>query len=364
MAAKKQYYDITPLKKADAQINIAYGQKGNGKSYQVQKTCIDDFFDKGLQCIYMRRYQVDCKTRDVERYWLNIVSSGYLEKKSKGEYTEVIAYSGKMYFGHIGEKGKRIRDVEFGDYIDLNSYQHYASQAFPYAGNLILEEFITDEGYLDNEPKILLKFIDTIFRERTGKVWMMGNTISRVCPYFRDWGLKGIRTQEKGTIDIYTLTRESEDDSEQIVTKIAVERCDITNRKTSMIFGKASAHIINGDFDVKDMPVLNGNRGREFETLYQMALEHQDFRFILQLKVKIETGDLFLYVFDDYDHLRRTDRLLTHSFSFDSMVTRGFRDTVKAEKLMKQFLQEGRVCFSSVLIGNDFDTIMKEYGQF
>lgn len=357
---RKNYYSVAEILKADAQYNIIYGQKGNGKSYAIQEHCIKDFIDNGKRCIYMRRYANDIKTVDVERYWLNIASNEGIRKLSKGKYSIVTAYQGKMYLGNFDEHHKRTKELEFGDYLDLNRYQHYASQAFPGTGNIILEEFITDNGYLENESNVLQKFVNTILRDENGKVWMAGNTISRVCPYFQDFGLKGIRTQEQGTIDLYSLERYDEELDEVITTRIAVERCAPTGTASAMIFGKISKHIVNGDYDVKEVPILQGRR-RDFPTLYQLAFEFMSFRFIIQLKIDESNGGLFVYVYPDDNKIVTVQRLISSQFSTDPLTTEYFNSNIKAEMLILDLINKHKVCYSDILTGNDFEQVLTNW---
>ena len=47
--------------------------------------------------------------------------------------------------------------------------------------------------YLHDEPNKLLNFYSTVDRKRgTTKLWLVGNTITRVCPYIQEWGLNDI----------------------------------------------------------------------------------------------------------------------------------------------------------------------------
>ena len=47
--------------------------------------------------------------------------------------------------------------------------------------------------------------ISTIIRQRTNvKIFMLGNTVNKYCPYFAEMGLNHIDKMEQGTIDLYT----------------------------------------------------------------------------------------------------------------------------------------------------------------
>ena len=75
----------------------------------------------------------------------------------------------------------------------LSASTHYKSTQYPFVKNMIFEEFVTDGLYLQNECNLLMQLVSTVFRNRKdGKVFLIGNTISRVCPYFYEWELRGI----------------------------------------------------------------------------------------------------------------------------------------------------------------------------
>ena len=43
--ANIKHYDITNLKSKNANYNIIFGRRNNGKSYQIKKTVLTDYFE-------------------------------------------------------------------------------------------------------------------------------------------------------------------------------------------------------------------------------------------------------------------------------------------------------------------------------
>ena len=85
---------------------------------------------------------------------------------------------------------------------------------------------------------ILFSTIDR--RRGTTKVWMVGNTISRACPYFSAWGIENIfRKLKQGEIATKIFHNDAND------VKIAIEYCGSSGGKT-MALGNASAMIDKG----------------------------------------------------------------------------------------------------------------------
>lgn len=83
--------------------------------------------------------------------------------------------------------------------------------------------------YIAHEPDRLMIFYSTIDRKRgTTKLYMVGNSISRVCPYINEWGLDDIfRKLKQG--EIATKVIENEENS----VKIAIEFCSASGRKNN-----------------------------------------------------------------------------------------------------------------------------------
>ena len=81
---------------------------------------------------------------------------------------------------------------------------------------ILFDEFITRQFYIANEFIKFQNLLSSIIRDRPNvQIYMLANTVSKHCPYFRDMGLYRISQQEQGTIDVYTMGKSG--------TKIAVE---------------------------------------------------------------------------------------------------------------------------------------------
>lgn len=77
--------------------------------------------------------------------------------------------------------------------MSLSTEQHMSSASFLDCDRILFEEFIERGSYLPNEPDRLMILYSTIDRKRgVTKLYMVGNSISKVCPYFRAWGLDDI----------------------------------------------------------------------------------------------------------------------------------------------------------------------------
>lgn len=342
-----KYYDITNLKRANAPWNILLGQRANGKSYQVKKTCIEDALN-GNKFIYLRRWKADLK----ESYVTSYFGDAPVSKISNGEWQSIKAKAGRIYLvGNKKVKGKSVEvKQEIGRYCALNEYERYKSQTFIDYDNIIYEEFITDDVYIADEPRLLQQFVSTIFRLNKGHVYLVGNTLTRVCPYFHEWCLEGVLKQKQGTIEIYHYHTDNE------IIDIAVEYCSNTQNKNNMFFGQAAKQIVSGEWDVKEVPKLPRFL-YEYEMAYELLIEYQSFKFVLQLLIEPKDGGMICYVYP-YTKDRKIYRKITNDFSDLPNVTSKLDREKRPELFIIKCLTLDKVCYSDNLTGSDFKKVL------
>ena len=350
---KKQYYDLKPLLETGCNWMILYGMRANGKSYAVKKHIIEDAL-KGKKFVYLRRWSEDIKAKDVSSYFDDMP---FLEI-TKGKYCGIMAYQGYFYFYNPGKDDKPARIGEsIGRYCALNMGERYKSQVFADVENIVYEEFLTNRIYLGTnetpEPKLLMQFVSTVARDRNIKIFLIGNTISRVCPYFREWSLTGIMEQKPGTIDIYHLHGENG------VVDIAVENCEVINTESKMFFGIASKQITSGEWDVDEKPKLL-KPYQYYDILYEIKIAYGLFKYVMQLMQDPENGGVFVYIYP-LTKDRKFERTITDIFNTDPFITNGLLARIKAEKMISQCFRENKVCYSDNLTGTDFKQILDTY---
>lgn len=84
---------------------------------------------------------------------------------------------------------------------------------------------LTRDLYLKDEFVIFANMVSTLVRDREIKaIYMLGNTVTRYCPYWDEMMLTHINEQEQGTIEVYSYNNKK--------LKVAVEYCaDTENTK-------------------------------------------------------------------------------------------------------------------------------------
>lgn len=215
-----KYYSLKQIEKKNATYNVIFGERSNGKTYALLEKGIKDYFEDGSQFAYVRRWKEDVTGRRASRLFGGINENQVVSKYSNGEYTGVVYWAGKFYLCNYDESGKAIysdSDV-IGFTFALSDSEHDKSTSFPKVTTIIFDEFLTNKLYLNDEFVSFMNTVSTIVRRRTDvKIYMLGNTVNKFCPYFNEMGLTNVQTMKQGTIDVYQY-------GESALT-VAVEYC-------------------------------------------------------------------------------------------------------------------------------------------
>ena len=342
MPKKKKYYDISNLLKTHAQYMILLGQRANGKSYQAKLTVLKDAYLNNRWFVYLRRYKADIKAKAVEAYFADM----NIDEITDHQYDRIIAWSGSIYFGLVNDHGEVCKGTEIGRYCALNEYERYKSQMFVDFDWILYEEFITDSAYLPDEPRQLQQFVSTVARHRSLTVLLIGNTLSRVCPYFAEWCLEGVLKQKLGTIEIYHYHFEDG------IIDVAVEYCANTDFDNKMFFGQPAKQIVSGEWDTQEVAKLP-RRQQEYECIYEVLVEYQKFAFVVRLLVEPIDGGVICFVYP-FNGKRKIQRKLTEVFSDNPFISTKLDLSRRPEALINDCFRLGKVCYSDNLTGSDF----------
>lgn len=73
MATKQIHYNINNIDKLDANFNIIFGEKSNGKSYAVKhKWAVEHYLNTGNRFILLRRWREDISSLWIEQYFADV----------------------------------------------------------------------------------------------------------------------------------------------------------------------------------------------------------------------------------------------------------------------------------------------------
>lgn len=203
---KPKFYSLTNILAKNADYNIIFGERSNGKTYACLEYMVREYVANGKQGAYIRRWREDLRGKRAENLFNALVANGVIERLTKGEYNNVFYYNGKWFLSTFDEESrKHVPDLTpFCFAFSLSEQEHEKSTSYPNIGTIVFDEFLTRRYYLPDEFMLLMNLLSTIIRQRDNvKVFMLGNTINRYSPYFSEMGLRNVQVQEQGTIDIY-----------------------------------------------------------------------------------------------------------------------------------------------------------------
>lgn len=267
---KQRYYDISRIRNTDANFYILMGEKSNGKSYQAKvELQLKHYLQTGKRFILLRRGVNEMTSTWVDSYFNDIDVSNLTD----GKYTHIDLRANKLYFAKFDDNYKLKRGEQVGYAFSLYNEQKYASGSFLDVDTIVYEEFISRSTYLPNEPSKLMTLYSTVDRKRgITKLWLIGNTITRVNPYLKEWDLYPvIRDMKQG--DIRTLKCKTENG---FVT-IAIEHCENSGGR-AMTIGNASKMIDAGEWLSDPQPKLEKPL-REYKQLLKIQFIYKSFKF-------------------------------------------------------------------------------------
>lgn len=194
---KNIFYNPAFVCSRNAFINFVIGGRGAGKTFNCKKYCINDFIKRGRQFFYVRRYNTE----------LELALTNFFEQMQKeGYYTDnafkVVKIKKNLYKFEMD-------GVVIGYACALTTSLIAKSASFPDVYNLIFDEVLLARGtsyhYLKNEVILFLELLESIFRLRNGRCFLLSNAVSVANPYFDYWNIrlkkdKRFETYQKGLI--------------------------------------------------------------------------------------------------------------------------------------------------------------------
>ena len=201
---KTKYYSLDPILAKHAQYNVIFGERSNGKTYSVLKYALKRYAERGEQLAIVRRWLDDFRGKRGQQMWDALAANDEISKATGGKWTGIYYYSSRWYLCRY-EDDKRVQDetpLAFG--FCLTGMEHDKSTSYPGVKTILFDEFLTRQAYLPDEFVLLMNVISTIVRQRRDvTIFMLGNTVNRYCPYFKEMGLEHARAMKPGTIDVY-----------------------------------------------------------------------------------------------------------------------------------------------------------------
>lgn len=354
-----KYYTLDRIKKIDAQFKILLGGRNIGKSYATKHDVVRDCFENNKEFVYLRRWDEDVKTKNVEPYFADL----NVKEITHGKYSAVYIYQSKIYLCNMDDKMKPTDKFLIGYAHALNQSERYKSQIFPRVYYVIYEEFITDRLYLPNECDKLQNYASTIFRERVGVVYMVGNTISKLCPYFNEWKLDKVERMKVHEIALFENSTDvmTDDGLKTIEVRVAVEMCGAQSVLSKMAFGDSANMIVKNSWQSKSVARLSIEVYNQCDLLHTIFVRADNLTFRMELLNF--NGLIFWYVSPmtrKIEHEEDT-RIISESASMYPLHTNGFNPLTDTERTAFGLLKQNKIFYCSNSCGSDFEQVLKKY---
>lgn len=308
------FYSLDRILQEDAEYNVIFGERGNGKTYAVLKHALLEYVSSGFmkELAIIRRYQEDLTSKRAFQMFAALIDNDEVRKATNGRYHTIVYKNGKWYLAKHDEKLDRYvpKKTPFAYAFSLSSMEHDKSISFPHVTNILFDEFLTRQYYLPEEFMLFQNVLSTIIRNRDNvKIFMCGNTVNKYSPYFGEMGLYKVPAQEQGTIDLYTYGET------QNPLKVAVEYCANiqTDKPSNKYFAFDNPNlkmITGGKWHLALYPHLQ-KRFKESDIIFTYFIEWGDQ--YLQCEI-VNTGeDFFTYVHEKTTPLKNPDTDIVYS---------------------------------------------------
>lgn len=216
----EKYYSLKNILKLKAHYNVIIGERSNGKTYACLYHGLKNYIEKGEQFAILRRWREDLQAKRSMAMFTALSDNGVITALSKGEWNSIYYYSGRWYLQRYDlETDKVVRDENpFAYAFAITQMEHDKSTSYPNVKTIIFDEFLTRSSYLPEEFMMFMNTLSTIIRQRNDvTIFMLGNTVTKYCPYFKEMGLTHVKDMKQGAIDVYNYG--------ETQLKVAVEFC-------------------------------------------------------------------------------------------------------------------------------------------
>lgn len=351
MNTKIKYYSLKNILSKNAQYNIIIGERSNGKTYAVESYGLKRYCESGETIAIIRRWKEDFRSKRSQHMFDAIVSNGLVKKYSHGRFETIVYNSGQWYLANWDEKlNTYVKDDNpFCYAFSLSDVEHDKSISYPTVTTILFDEFLTRGQYLQDEFIIFMNVLSTIIRQRDNvKIFMLGNTVNKFCPYFSELGLTHIQQMKQGTIDVYNYG-----DSK---LHVAVEYCDTSTH----------THKPSDIYFAFDNPSLQMIKGGVWETAiyphlpYKYKPDDVVFTFFIvfdnhtiQCEVIYKNGEMFIFCHFKTTELKYKSTDVIYQLesvpdvnvrkSFINPIDRIDRNILKLFRLQKVFYQSNDV---------------------
>lgn len=362
---KIQYYTLENILKCNAEYNIIFGERSNGKTYASILYCLKEYVKTGYSTAYIRRYEEDVKSDMILQTYQVLQINQEIEKITKNKYNAFKCDKRKLYLCKYDFENDKILSIDNNPCVyalAISSAEHYKSKSFEQIKYIIFDEFITDNLYLFNEFIKFQNLLSTIIRLKDDvKIFMLGNTIDRYCPYFDEMALTNIKNQKPNTIEVYKTEGN---------LQIACEFVDFDKKykKSNKYFSFANSKLAtitgNGSkWSLGSYPHLIQGYS-PFEIVKRFYILFNDEK--LQVNLINQSNNVFIFVHKKTNNNYENTPLIFSNIdtninltNFNYFFKNIYNCDYKFIKLCLKLISQNKIYFDTNLTGNTFYSFLK-----
>jgi len=329
---KSLYYNPNKLLSYNRILSFVIGARGIGKTYGYKKYAIKRFIKHNEQFIYLKRYKTDIKGID---QFFDAVSSEFPDHTFRIKGRELY-----------------IDDKLAGWVMPLSSWQSVKSREFPNVCTILYDEFLLEksskQSYMQDEPKALLNFMDTVIRNRdNARCICMSNAVSIVNPYFLYFNL------------IPNIERRYNAYENEVIE--IPDSVDFTDERKKTKFGRLISDTDYGAFAlgnefINDSKVFIERRCKESK--FHFAVIYRG----MTIGVWVNADKGLMYLANEYDPSSRfIYALTTEDLSENAMLMSSWKNNYYLGKLVNAFLN-GYLRFDNQVLRNIGYEMFKKMG--
>lgn len=359
--SKVKYWNVENILSMKARYNVVFGERSNGKTYGVLQYGLEQFFKNGSQLAVIRRWEEDFRSRNAQTMFDSLVANKVVSRLSKGRWNGIRYQAHQWFFkrtsedSETGEMKVEISEQPFAYAFALSSDEHYKSTSYPNIRTVLFDEFLTRDVYLVDEFTKFTSILSTIIRLRDDVIiFMLGNTVNKYSPYFKEMGLKNIDKMQRGKIDLYTYGDSG--------LRVAVEYSDFpTKEKKSNVyfaFNNPKLDMIKtGAWELDIYPHLPV-KYKPKNIIYTYFIEFDDQ--ILQCEIIHIDELLFTYIHRKTTPIKEDEESIVYSTNtnpkpnYRKKLTKPVSDV---EKRIVSFFQKDKVFYQD----NDVGELVRNY---
>lgn len=364
---KSKHYNGEDLLKLNAVYSCVVSLRSNGKTfffkyvalfgYHKNGVDINGYLEDGGQLAYIRRWYDDFRGGKAPIMYDDFINNPELgnivEKNTKGKWNSIHYESGKWYLQKVDLDGKvESRDPNFfAIEFSITGEEHYKSTSYPGVRFIFFDEFISRGYYLPDEFIKFQNLVSTIVRNRTDiRIFMAANTINKYCPYFEEMGLKNVKTQKQGTIDLYkygnsdlTVAFEYAKDESKGRSKVASKYFAFDNPKLKMI--------TTGEWEIDLYPHLPEKYiDSDIRYMYFIVFDQE----ILQCEIIHKPNKLFTFIHRKTTPIKEGEKALIYQQGYNPLPNykrKINRPSNKMEAKIWSFFSNDKVFYQDNTVG-------------